>query len=153
MRKLMVLLAVIGLVGMLWAADPFIGTWKMNLAKSKADDPTLLPKNETIKIVSQENGFKATFDGVDSQGKTYRTEWSAKYDGKDYPVTGDPDSDMTSMKKVDTNTIAVVFKKAGKEVSNWQVTVSKDGKAQTATGKVKDAKGLERSVTAAYDKQ
>ncbi len=66
---------------------------------------------------------------------------------------GDPDSDMTSMRKVDPNTLTVVFKKAGKEVSNWQVTISKDGKAQTATGKLKDAKGNQRSVAAVYEKQ
>jgi hypothetical protein len=153
MRKVMLLLVVLGLAGALWAADPFVGNWKLNLAKCKADIPTLLPKSETVKIVALDNGFKTTFDGVDSQGKAYRNEWSATYDGKEHPVTGDPDTDMVFMKKIDPNTITVGAKKAGKEVSSWRVSISKDGKTQTAVGKVKDAKGQESNMTEVFDKQ
>jgi len=56
MRKTMLFLAVLGLAGSLWAADPFVGTWKLNLAKSKASNPNLMHKSETIRIVAQENG-------------------------------------------------------------------------------------------------
>ena len=74
MRKALFLFVVFGLAGSLWAADPFIGTWKLNVAKSKAPDPSLLPKSEVFKNVAQGNLIKTTFDGVDSQGKSFHSE-------------------------------------------------------------------------------
>jgi hypothetical protein len=153
MKKAMLLLAVFGLVAALWAADPFVGTWKLNLAKSKASNPSLLPKSEIQTNAAQGNGIKTTFDGVDVQGKSYHQEGTGNWDGTDFPFTGDPASDMTAIKKIDANTIAVVGKMAGKEVSHWSVAVSKDGKTMTAVGKFKDEKGKEQSVTAVYDRQ
>ncbi len=154
MRKTLLLLTFCGVAALLWAADPFIGTWKMNIAKSKASDPSMMPKNETVKNVAQENGFfKTTFDGVDATGKAYHIEWSGKYDGKDYPATGDPNVDMSAAKKVDANTVVAVDKKAGKEVATWRVTVSKDGKIETVAGKGKDAKGQAYTMDLVYDKQ
>ena len=154
MRKVMLLLAVFGLVGLLCAADnPWTGTWKLNLAKSKISDPSMMPKSETIKVVAQGNDMKTTVDGVDAQGKAFHSAWSGKWDGKNYPVTGDPDIDMSAIAQIDTNTITVVNKKAGKEVISYRVTLSKDRKTQTVVAKTKDAKGQEVNITAVYDKQ
>jgi hypothetical protein len=135
------------------ADDPFVGTWKMNVAKSKASVPGMLPKSETSKGEAQGDIYKWTFDGVDAQGKAYHVEWSGKSDGKDYPVTGNPTTDMSSGKQIDANTLMSVRKKAGKEAGTFRVTVSKDGKVLTAAGKGKDEKGQEWSLTAVYDKQ
>ncbi len=146
----MLLLTVLGLVGWAWAADPFIGSWKLNLAKSKVEN---MPKNEIMVITPQENGFKTSFEGVDGKGKAFHDEWAATYDGKEHPRVGNPNEDVISMKKIDSNAITVVAKKAGKEVSSWRVVISKDGKTQTAVGKVKDSKGQETSETWVYEKQ
>jgi hypothetical protein len=152
MRKAMLLLALFGLVGTLWAADPFVGTWKLNVAKSKASDPSQMPKNEIAKFVAQENGLKYVFDGADVRGK-YHLAWSGKYDGKDYPLAGAFWADTSALKKVDTNTVVFVDKKAGKEAMTWHMTVSKDGKTQTVVGKGKDEKGQELTFNLVYDKQ
>jgi hypothetical protein len=135
------------------AADSFIGTWKLNVAKSKASDPSLIPKSEILKNVAQDNGIKTIFDGADAQGKATHSESSGTWDGKDLSVTGDPGSDMVALKRVDANTLEVVAKKAGKVVATYQSTVSKNGKTMTIAGKGKDAKGQEWSATTVYDKQ
>ena len=72
----------LGLAGSLWAADPFIGTWKLNVAKSKAPDPSLLPKSEVFKNVAQGNLIKTMFDGVESQGKSFHSEGVGEWNGK-----------------------------------------------------------------------
>jgi hypothetical protein len=154
MRKVMFLLAVFGFVGLLWAADPFVGTWKLNLAKSKYD-PGPPPKSTTGKIEAQDNGFKLVADSVDSQGKPGHVEYTVKYVGKDYPVTttGGP-SDLTlAIKKIDANTHDVVVKQGGKEVQTYREVVSKDGKTLTRTTKGKNAKGQAFNNTVVFDRQ
>ncbi len=142
MKKAMLFLVMFGLVGSVRAADnPFIGIWKLNIAKSKASDPSAMPKSEVAKNVAQGNLIKTTFDWVDSQGKSYHHEWTGEWNGKDFPVTGDPYSDMRAVKRVDANTIEVVTKKAGKEISTWRMTIPKDGKTMTGEGKFKIEKG------------
>jgi hypothetical protein len=155
MRKAMLLLVIFGLVGTLWAADPFVGTWKSNVEKSKIT-PALHPppKSFTIKVVPEGEGFKWIVDIVPpNNGNTLHMVWSGKYDGKDYPAMGDQGADTYAYKKIDSNTLLEVDKKAGKEVSNWRHVVSKDGKMLTQTGKVKDEKGQDIYVTGVFDKQ
>jgi len=135
------------------AADPFVGTRNMNIAKCKATNPSALVKSETWKTVAIDNGIKTIFDGVTLEGQAYHVEASYIFDGKDYPVKGYPMADMTSAKKIDVNTILVVNKKGGKEVERWRFTVSKDGKTQTAAGNGITPNGVAYSGTFVFDKQ
>jgi len=144
---------VLALATMVLAADPFVGTWKLNVAKSKATDPSAMPQSETFKAEALDNGQKTTVDGLDANGKTYHFEFSIKYDGKDYPVTGYPLADTFAQKKIDANTLELVAKKAGKEVERWRFIVSKDGKTETSTGKGMTEKGKAYNGTFVYDKQ
>ena len=153
MRKALLLFAVLCLAGSLWAADPFIGTWKLNVAKSKASDPSMMHKSETIKIVAQENGAIFTFDGVDAKGKAFQGVWSGKYDGNYYRFTGNPDADMKAAKKISNTTLVFVYSKDGNEVANWTFTISEDGKTITATGKGKNAKGEDYRKDLIFDKR
>ena len=113
----MLLLGCFGMVGLLWAADPFVGTWKLNVAKSKFDPPSSALKSDLVKIAAQVNGLKYTFDRVDLEGKAIHIEYAAKFDGKDYPVTitGDKSVSTTSLRRIDANTIESVNKINGKE--------------------------------------
>jgi hypothetical protein len=153
MRKTVLLLAVFGLAGSLWAADPFVGTWELNLAKCIITEPSATPKNELVKIEGLDNGLKVAVDGVDAQGKAYHIAWSAKYDGKDYPVTGDPNVEMTSLKKVDASTLAGEDKKAGKTVAGYRVIVSKDGKTMTLMGRATKPTGQQYNFNLVYDRK
>jgi hypothetical protein len=72
----------------LWAANPAIGTWKLNVARSKYT-PGPPPKSATITYEETADGIKRTGESVDAEGKTTSFGYTAKNDGKDYPVHGE----------------------------------------------------------------
>lgn len=133
------------------ADDPNMGAWKLNDAKSKFSAGSA--KNSTVVYAAAGDSVKVTVDGVDADGKPTHTEWTGKFDGKDYPVTGDSVSDTRSYKRVDARTLALTNKKGGKVVATGKVVVSADGKTRTVTASGTDAKGNKISSTAVYDKQ
>ena len=73
-----------------FADDPQMGTWKLNETKSKFSAEAT--KNHTVVYETVGENVKITADGTDKDGKSTHNEWTGKFDGKDYPVTGDPNS-------------------------------------------------------------
>jgi hypothetical protein len=138
-------------VAVCFAADAFIGTWKLNEAKSKI--ATGSPKNTTVVYEAAGDNVKVTIDGVDGDGKPIHNEWTGKFDGKDYPVTGDSSSDARALKKIDDHTITFEVKKGGKVITSGRIVLSADGKTRTVTTTGTDAKRNKVSGTAVYDKQ
>src|SRR5262245_9206440 len=132
--------------------DPFIGTWKLNLAKSKYS-PGPPPKSQTATYEAVGQGVKFTAKGTDVEGKPINLQITFNYDGKDYPVTGNPDWDTVALKRIDANSVELTRKKAGKVVSTGTRVASKDGKTLTITEKGVNAKGEKISNTLVYDKQ
>ena len=92
------------------ADDGMMGTWKLNEAKSKIAPGA--PKNRTVVYAAAGDQIKVTVDGTDGEGKTIHSEWTGKFDGKDYPVTGDATADMRSYKK-EGKDLELTNKKAG----------------------------------------
>lgn len=138
----------------LCAADPFAGTWKLNLDKSKeAADKPRLPKSETITVEETENGQKVTNDQVNAAGNAIHFEYDAKYDGKDYPETGNPNVDTVSLRKINPHTMVTTNKKGGKTVVTIRSAISKDGKTRTSTLTAKNEKGESVSWTGFFEKQ
>jgi hypothetical protein len=133
------------------AVDPNMGTWKLNEAKSKISPGT--PKNTTVVYAPAGDSVKITVDGVDPGGKPVHSEWTGKFDGKDYPATGDPTSDARSYKRVNDRTLAMTGKKDGKPVLTVNIAVAPDGKARTVTAKGTDAKGNKYTSVSVYEKQ
>jgi hypothetical protein len=113
------------------ASDPQMGNWKLNEAKSKFTPGTA--KNTKVVCKAAGDSVKVTVDGTDADGKPAHNEWTGKFDGKDYPVTGDPTSDMRSYKKVDDRTLDLTVKKGGKVTAAGKIIVSADGKSHTVT--------------------
>jgi hypothetical protein len=136
---------------MCFAANPHLGTWKLNEAKSKLTPG--VPKNLTVSYEAAGDSIKATLDGVDGEGKPTHNEWTGKFDGKEYPVTGDPASDMRSYKMIDDRTLEVTVKKEGKVTVAGRISISADGKTRTLTITATDAAGKKVKSTAVYDKQ
>lgn len=133
-------------------ASPFTGSWKLNEAKSKIAPGT--PKNTMVVYKDAMMGkTKIIADGVDAQGKPTHSEWTGKFDGKDYAVTGDQSSDMRAYKKVDDRTMDFTVKKGGKVIVNGRVAVAADGKSRTVTTSGTNAKGKKYKNTAVFDKQ
>ncbi len=134
-----------------YAADPQMGTWKLNEAKSKFSPGAT--KNHTVVYAPAGDMTKVTVDGVDKDGKAAHNEWTGKFDGKDYPVTGDPAYVSRSYTKVDANTLDMTVKKAGKLIGTGKIVVSADGKSRTVTTTATDPKMSAFNNTAVYDKQ
>jgi hypothetical protein len=149
---ILIVILVLAVAVIAMAADPHVGTWKFNLAKSMINSGPP-DKSGIVTITAQDGGIKLVGDSVDAEGKLNHAELAAKYDGKDYPFTGNPGADTVSLKKIDANTWIEVFKKAGKEVGTGRNAVSKDGKTMTHTSKGKDAKGKDYADISVYDKQ
>jgi hypothetical protein len=133
------------------AADPNMGTWKLNEAKSKL--PPGATKNNTVVYEAAGENVKITVDGVASDGKPVHHEWTGKYDGKDYPVTGDPNQDTRSYKKTGDRTLEFGAKQGGKVTLTGRVVVVADGKSRTVTTAATDSSGKKVRSTAVYDKQ
>ena len=133
------------------AADPNLGTWKLNEAKSKLASGAT--KNSTVVYAMVGDNMKITVDAMTADGKSIHQEWTGKYDGKDYPVTGEPTHDSRWYKKVDDRTLDFGAKKDGKPMGTGRVVVSADGKSRTVTTTLTNAAGKQESSTAVYDKQ
>ena len=74
---------------------------------------------------------QVTVDGVDKDGKAIHNEWTGKFDGKDYPLTGDATAIRAVTKRPDTHTLTLDNKKGGKTILTGKVTIAADGKSRT----------------------
>jgi hypothetical protein len=143
-------LCVVGVAASL-AENPNMGTWKLNEAKSKIAAGMM--KNTTVVYAAEGDSIKVTTDGVDGMGKPLHTEWTGKFDGKDYPLTGDPSADSRSYHKVSDHVMTLANKKDGKPTTTGKIVVSPDGKSRTLTVSGTDSAGKKVTGTAVYDKQ
>ena len=134
-----------------FADDPQMGTWKLNEAKSKLAPGA--PKNHTVVYETAGDNVKITVDGTDKDGNSTHNEWTGKFDGKDYPVTGDPTSDMRSYQKVGDRLLKMTIKKDGKVTVTGRIIVSADGKSRMVSTSEAGAKGKGSTNKTVYDKQ
>lgn len=150
-RSIGLTLGLYFLAGAVCFASPQMGTWKLNEAKSKFAPGT--GKNHTVVYAAAGDSVKITVDGTDANGKATHSEWTGKFDGKDYPVTGDSAADTRSYKSVDDRTLEFTVKKDGKVTVNGRVVVAADGKTRTVTTSGTSAKGEKFENVAVFDKQ
>jgi hypothetical protein len=130
--------------------NPQMGTWKLNEAKSKFAGKA---RNHTVAYEAAGDQIKVTVDGVDENGNAVHNEWTGKFDGKDYPVTGDATSDTRSYRMINKNTLALTGKKGGKVTLTGRIVVSRNGKTRTVTTTTTNAQGKKVTNVAMYDKQ
>ncbi len=134
-----------------FAANPHIGTWKLNEAKSK-----LVPgmgKNTTVTYTEQKDKIKVTVDGMDKDGKPTHSVWVGKFDGKAYPLKGNLPYNSIAYRVVNDRTNDITAMKDGKMVWNGRITVAADGKSRTVTLNGTGADGKKFSGKAVYDKE
>src|ERR1700704_2799346 len=154
MKRIVILLTLAVLfvgVTVCLADNPHMGTWKLNEAKSKFSPGAT--KNSTVVYEPAGDSVKVTVDGVDGAGNPIHSEWTGKFDGKSYPVTGDPTSDTRSYRKINNRTLVLTGKKGGKVTVSGRIVVSANGKTRTVTTTATDSKGKKVSTRAVYDKQ
>jgi hypothetical protein len=134
-----------------FAANPHMGTWKLNEAKSKI--PSGMGKNTTVTYAEAKDEVKVTVDGVDKDGKPTHSVWVGKFDGKAYPVKGNLPYDSVAYKVVNDRTNDITTTKDGKIVWTGKITVAADGKSRTVTINGTDADGKKFNGKAVYDKE
>lgn len=136
------------------AQDAHVGTWKQDFAKSTATPAptTPAPKSVTRTYEMLGDGLKFTQVTVAADGTSTTSTYSAHFDGKDYPITGNANADTIGLKKVDRSTFESTLKKAGKVMTTGRNSVSADGKTMTYTAKGTNASGQATSLTQVYEK-
>ena len=132
------------------AANPQMGTWKLNEAKSKM--PAGMGKNTTVVYAEQGDKIKVTVDGVDKDGKPTHGTWVGKFDGKAYPTKGNLSWNSAGYRTINDHTNFIEVMKDGKILWSGKITVSKDGKSRTVAMSGKDANGKKFRGKAVYDK-
>ena len=136
-----------------YAQDPNVGSWRVDLVKSKYSPADLAPKSVTVKSSAAGKGLTTVVDVVDYTGKPLHYEYTVTYDGRDVPVKGDPGRDATAMKKIDDLTFEQTNKKDGKVTTVSRVVYAKDGKSRTQTTTGMNPQGQKINNTVVWQKQ
>ena len=146
---------VIATPAMTQTQDPWVGTWKLNLAKSMYEPANLAPNSQTIiQAAVPGGGSKITTDGTDAQGKATHTETQTMFDGKSSMIAGASDANTTRVyKRIDGRTYEYVQSVDGKVTTTVRTVVAADGKTRTITTAGTDAQGRTIHNVALYDRQ
>lgn len=146
-------LAVTGLPRTAAAQTPkgLEGTWTLDLAKSKFS-PGPAPKSLTVTYTPQGDALKIVVDATPAEGPAQHWEMTPKYDGKEYPVTGNPNADTISVKVVNERRVVSTLKKDGKVTATNTRTLSADGKTLTIAVKGTTPDGKPRSDMQVFHK-
>ncbi len=151
MKSLALTLALFTGAAVSLAQAPQMGTWKLNEAKSKI--PAGVIKNVTVIYAMDGDKIKVTTEGIDPSGAPMHTEWTGKFDGKPYPLTGDSTADSRTYTLVDDHNLKLTNKMGDKVSNQGTIAVSADGKSRTLKTTSADASGKMVSATSVYDKQ
>jgi hypothetical protein len=133
-------------------ADLVLGTWHLNLARSKFN-PGPAPKSSTRTYELYRDGIKTTVETIYADGHTAFVQFISDYTGDQVPVSGSPDADMLSLKRVDAHIAEVVLFHAGQEMGSARRTISDDGKTMTITVKMTNAKGIRVNDVQIFEKE
>lgn len=150
--RLFVCVALCGMMSVVWAADPVLGKWKLNVEKSKYL-PGPAPKSQTRLYEAQDGGIKVTITTVTPDDETIVVEHPMNYDGKPQPVIGSRQSDAILLQRIDEHTSEAVLKHANKVIGTNRRVVAPDGKTMTITYQGLDSLGRQVKITTLYDRQ
>jgi hypothetical protein len=155
-RMTMILAAAVLAVGVMATAqtkDPFVGSWRLNAAKSKYT-PGPAPKSITSTYEAAGKGYKVSVKNEPASGPVQQYSYTTNLDGQDSPVTGNnPNADMVAVKRIDANTLEVVSKKGGKVTTTQSNVVSADGKTRTVTTTGTDGQGQKVNNVGVFERQ
>jgi hypothetical protein len=146
---------ILGFSGIAHAQDAWMGTWKLNLAKSKYEPANLAPKSTTTKLEAVAGGgMKTTTDTMDYQGKKMHQEITTTFDGKGAPLKDAPDPNTTRVyRRVDARSYEFVTAVNGKVTTTTRSVLSADAKTRTNTTTGTDAQGHTVKNVAVFERQ
>jgi hypothetical protein len=139
-------------IGM-FGADSSLGTWKLNVAKSKSTSTNPYKSLTVVREATPDGGLKATRTGQMTDGTAVNAGFTCKYDGKECPATGGQYNTI-SIKRIDANTISHETRiTGGKYHMTGHTVISADGKTMTQSTTGTDAAGKSVTSTLVFDKQ
>ena len=136
--------------------DAHFGTWKLNFDKTKSNIPPTGPRPQSVMRTYEPfegKGIKGTFVTITADGKKTTSSYSAHFDGKEYPYTGDTNLTSISLKKIDRYTFEATNKSNGKVATVGTNTVSKDGKTLTWSFKGTNPQGQAVTAVQVFERQ
>lgn len=153
-RFALILLALFAAsAGLAAADDPMLGSWKLNIAKSKfGSGPAIKEETNQVEPFGG-NGIKLTAQIIRADGTKVTESYAGTFDGKEFSVGGDPNVDAAYLRRIDANTMERVNKKAGKPTTTMKYVVSNDGKTKTVTISGATAKGEQVNIVLVFEKQ
>ena len=152
LTKALVVLAITTVAA--FGADNTIGTWKLNVEKSKYSPAPMPVKSLTVTREESDGGVKVTTTGELADGTPINSTYTLKYDGKDVQVTGNAPYDKIAVKQVDSNTFTDLRNKtSGPYHATGRTVISNDGKTMTTTTQGANADGKEFTSTFVFDRQ
>ena len=142
-----IILAMVMVAGLLFSADdPFSGTWVLNHSKSRLPPPA--PKSLIARMAVNGSDIEVEEEIISDSGQRFAVHVKARFDGKDYAITGSPVADTVAYERLDRNTIRGVAKKSGKVIAYEKAVISPDGKSMTGTNSGTDESG--QQILAVY---
>lgn len=157
-RFLPLLLAMFAVSASLWGQqDPQMGTWKLNVAKSKFS-PGPPPQSQTVTTeLYGTDGVKLSLEALNARGEKFAIQYSAKYDGKEYPRietgAGAVSGQTVTLQRLDARTIERIAYLAGKKLTTERWVISPDGKTRTVTQTGSNPQGVQVNIVMVYEKQ
>ena len=132
---------------------PHSGARRRNCAVGLTAGVCEAAESQTRIFVLTDRGISYTSDGIDANQKPTHAEYSANFDGKDYPLTGAPNADTIAPPRLDPYTLEVTQKRNGNVVISGRRTISKDGRTATVTNKGVDASGRQIDNMLVFEKR
>lgn len=137
MRRVLLQLSLFAAVSILMsgvsAAQPvFVGIWQLDTARSTYT-PGPMPRRQTAAYSVANDVLTVVADRVEADGRTVHFEWSARFDGTDYTVSGDPSRDSVAVERVDDHTLRFTNKKNSRVTTRHDVVFASDGRSRVET--------------------
>ena len=151
MRYAKLAFALLGLAATLVAADPFAGTWKLNLEKTKYKTGSS-PKEQTLTIAESGSDLDVTISGTAADGSAISSHYTVPEQGGEGKIIQST-YEAVSGKRMGPNERAITYSKGGKATLTAHSKISADGKTITVNVKGTDAQGKPVDGIAVYDKQ
>lgn len=152
LRFATVVVMIVAGIGVLIAqSNPFVGTWKLNPAKSKVTSGAS-PKEETLTVQMVGKQRQVTVNGIAADGSSISIKYETPDKGGAGKILGGP-LDAVSGKRIDDNTYETSLMKGGKEMLHHRLVVSNDGKTMRVAGEGTDAQGKPVSGVEVFEKQ
>ena len=150
-------LVLLGLAGSLFAADPLVGTWKLNVAKSKQAGPGMRYKEWTHVYEEQEGQLVGAATQILEDGSIIHSKYTVSSTGGTVHFSEGALPEGVSMtlspRSEDSHTADWPVEMGGRAIAAWQDVVSSDGKTLTVTARGNDAKGKPYEAVLVFDRQ